>query len=872
MSDAAASPRAGAPYGHYVLKRLLGSGPMGQVYEAEVTVTGRAVAVKILPEKLSGDAAFRTRFDKGVSSAARLAEPHLIAIHEYGELDERLYVDMRLVDGISVRQLLDRDGPLAPTLAVAVVREVAAALDAAHAAGLVHGHIEPTNVLVAVDDQVYLMDLGIASAVVDDQLAELGGNPYRYIAPERVDNGQVTRSTDIYALTCLLYECLTGSPPYATVSVSKLIAAHLLQPVPRPGELNPHVPGTFDEVIARGMAKKPEDRYSSAPELAEAASEALLSTGQSVSATGAEAPSAAAPQAAPAGRPNLMRQAKLGEEALPFHDDVHFTVFRPRFLRTRSWTPLLACAHLGEASLGSDRHDDPIRQVEERAKTLLGDQFHTYAKLSQDSSIGLPEDAEITFDLSLPNLQIDQPRRTFLWINAFHMEEFHIRAPTQLHGLTTRGRLLIYHGSILLAEVALSIKVDEQAPQESPLTEARVSVAPYRKIFPSYSHKDTAIVVQFERFAEAVGDRYLRDVRTLRSGEKWNPRLCEFISEADVFQLFWSHNSMRSKFVEQEWRYALSLLRDGFIRPTYWEDPMPEADGLPPEELGELHFHPFDRAVLRSEQAAGTAAQPTPERHAPVATATPDTNMAQPGRAASPPAQPSSPRPRPAPSASSPGARRGRRARWGIVAAAVTAVAVIVGLPIIGSMNKVSSYGPPAAAPSSTPIAGAEAPGAEPPAAEPPAAAPPAAGHHPGYWTPDSTAAPAAEPPPAEPPTAEPPAAAPHTAAPHAAAPPVAAPPPPPPPPPSELTLRVDNTGSFVSITNNANKPAVGCVIRFVAVAGEATLIHYDHSDNFTVTGSAETRINHHGPATGSTFHATVTCDNGLSTSQDVIY
>ena len=84
--------------------------------------------------------------------------------------------------------------------------------------------------------------------------------------------------------------------------------------------------------------------------------------------------------------------------------------------------------------------------------------------------------------------------------------------------------------------------------------------------------------------------------------------------------------------------------------------------------------------------------------------------------------------------------------------------------------------------------------------------------------------------------------------------------------------MRVDNTGNYVSITNNANKPPVGCVFRAVAVAGEATIIHYDHSYNLTVTGSAETRIDHDGPATGSTFHATVTCDNGLSTSQDAIY
>jgi hypothetical protein len=138
-----------------------------------------------------------------------------------------------------------------------------------------------------------------------------------------------------------------------------------------------------------------------------------------------------------------------------------------------------------------------------------------------------------------------------------------------------------------------------------------------------------------------------------------------------------------------------------------------------------------------------------------------------------------------------------------------------------------------------------------------------------GWWTPDPTAPPVAEPPAAASPEVAPAQAVPPPAAPRTAPPPVAAPPP---PPPSELVVRVDNTGNYVSITNNANKPAVGCVYRAVAVAGEATIIHYDHSDNFTVTGSAEARIEHHGPATGSTFHVTVTCDNGLSTSQDAIY
>jgi hypothetical protein len=138
-----------------------------------------------------------------------------------------------------------------------------------------------------------------------------------------------------------------------------------------------------------------------------------------------------------------------------------------------------------------------------------------------------------------------------------------------------------------------------------------------------------------------------------------------------------------------------------------------------------------------------------------------------------------------------------------------------------------------------------------------------------GWWTPDPTAPPAAAPPAEEPPAAAPTTAALPVAAPPAPAPPVAAPPP---PPPSELVVRYDNSSMavFVSITNNTNK--VGCVYRSVAVAGPATAVHYDHSDSFTVTGTAETPINYHGPATGSTFHNTTTCDNGLSSTQDVTY
>lgn len=304
----------------------------------------------------------------------------------------------------------------------------------------------------------------------------------------------------------------------------------------------------------------------------------------------------AARAATPACTPSSQPPHLPPDRALPFHEDVQFTVYRPRTVRPLEWAPLLAFAHLGELPLGADPQDDPIRQVEQRARAILGDRVQAYTSMTQDSTVAVPDEAEITFVLHLPDFRVKGPRRTFLWINAVHLEEFQIQAGAPLNGQTARGSLAVYHGSILLARVQIAIRVDAQAPQRIPMNETPATATPFRKIFASYSHKDTPIVLQFERFVEALGDRYLRDVRELRAGEIWSERLCEFIREADVFQLFWSRNAMESSFVEREWRYALALQRPQFIRPTYWEEPMPKAPGLPPEELGRIHFHPLGSA------------------------------------------------------------------------------------------------------------------------------------------------------------------------------------------------------------------------------------------------------------------------------------
>lgn len=281
MSDAQAS-RAGSMFGPYHLKRLLGRGGMGEVYEAEHTVKEWTVAVKLMSDTFSRDPVFRERMKREARTAGRLQEPHVVPIHEYGEIDGQMYMEMRLIEGTDLDTLLKRYGPLTPPRAVAIITQIASALDAAHAAGVMHRDVKPPNILVTRDDFAYLVDFGIASATTDEKLTQLGTavGTWKYMAPERFSDDEVTYRADIYALACVLHEALTGAPPYRAESAGTLVTAHLMEPIPKPSALRSGIPKAFDAVIARGMAKKPEDRYASAGDLALAAREALTDPDQ----------------------------------------------------------------------------------------------------------------------------------------------------------------------------------------------------------------------------------------------------------------------------------------------------------------------------------------------------------------------------------------------------------------------------------------------------------------------------------------------------------------------------------------------------------------------------------------------------------------
>jgi Protein kinase domain len=268
---------SGTPFGRYRLLDLLGRGGMGEVWRAFDTVTERVVALKVLPFQYADDEVFQERFRREAKSAAGLDEPHVVPIHDFGEIEGRLFVTMRLIQGRDLNGIL-RDGRIESMRAVGIIEQVASALNAAHRVNLVHRDVKPSNILVTDDDFAYLIDFGLARAAGQTSITgrrHIVGT-WAYMAPERITDETPDPRADIYALACVLYECLTGRKPFGGDTMEQQIGGHLTVPPPRPSERHPDVPARLDAVIARGMAKNPDDRYPTTRELAQAAKAALL--------------------------------------------------------------------------------------------------------------------------------------------------------------------------------------------------------------------------------------------------------------------------------------------------------------------------------------------------------------------------------------------------------------------------------------------------------------------------------------------------------------------------------------------------------------------------------------------------------------------
>src|SRR4051795_2258532 len=264
----------GWQFGAYRIESVAGQGGMGVVYKATQVGLDRAVALKVITPAFANDEEFRARFQREAKLAASIEHPNVIPVYEAGENDGTLFLAMRYVDGTHLKPLLTREGRPEPIRAARFVAQIAAALDAAHAAGLVHRDVKPANALLARDDHVYLTDFGLtkraASGSAMTKTGQMVGT-VDYVAPEQVEGTSVDARTDVYSLACVLYHLLTGIVPFDKPTEMAKLFAHVHEDPPRPSDAVPGTPGALDDVVWRGMAKDPAKRFLSAGDLGRAA-------------------------------------------------------------------------------------------------------------------------------------------------------------------------------------------------------------------------------------------------------------------------------------------------------------------------------------------------------------------------------------------------------------------------------------------------------------------------------------------------------------------------------------------------------------------------------------------------------------------------
>jgi YVTN family beta-propeller protein len=270
---------AGSIVAGYRIESVAGQGGMGVVYRATQLGLGRPVALKLIATELAHDVSFRQRFQRESQIAASIDHPNVIPVYEAGESDGSLFLAMRYVDGTDLGALVGREGRLAPERAAGIVAQIAAALDAAHRRALVHRDVKPANVLLAAEDEhVYLTDFGLTKRTTSAAALTRTGmfvGTLDYCAPEQIRGEPSDGRADVYALGCVLFRCLTGEAPYERDSDVAKMYAHLNDPIPTVTVLAPDVPAAFDGVLAKALAKEPDQRFSTAGELAQAALAAL---------------------------------------------------------------------------------------------------------------------------------------------------------------------------------------------------------------------------------------------------------------------------------------------------------------------------------------------------------------------------------------------------------------------------------------------------------------------------------------------------------------------------------------------------------------------------------------------------------------------
>lgn len=262
--------------GRYRVTSEIAQGGQATVYRATDEQTGEEIALKVIAGDLSGDATLRARLEQEAAAVRALDHPGIVAVREAGEIDGHVFICMSLVDGPSLQDEIRSGGGLDPARAVALLRQLAEALDHAHANGMVHRDVKPANVLIGPGDRAYLTDFGLAKVAKAARLTRTGMwvGTIEYIAPEQLMARRVGPAADVYGLSALAYEALVGRPPFVRQNPADLIQAHLQEAPRAPSSLRPSL-AFVDPVLARGLAKAPEDRFPSAGAMVRALAESL---------------------------------------------------------------------------------------------------------------------------------------------------------------------------------------------------------------------------------------------------------------------------------------------------------------------------------------------------------------------------------------------------------------------------------------------------------------------------------------------------------------------------------------------------------------------------------------------------------------------
>lgn len=265
----------GSTVGSYRIDGVLGAGAMSIVYRAQQPDSS-TVALKVLADELSGDPWFRARFQREARVQRTFTHPHMVPVLDFGEFASRMYIVMPVIEGPTLKALL-ATSDVDPWRSIRLLSQVADALDAARARDLVHRDVKPQNILVGPGDHAYLADFGFVTAGIGAPLTQTGQvlGTIDYLSPEQARGELVTGSSDVYGLACVLCEALSGNVPFPRPTPPATIFAHLAEAPPRVSQRRPELPPALDAVIARGMAKRPDDRPGSAVELLALAAEAL---------------------------------------------------------------------------------------------------------------------------------------------------------------------------------------------------------------------------------------------------------------------------------------------------------------------------------------------------------------------------------------------------------------------------------------------------------------------------------------------------------------------------------------------------------------------------------------------------------------------